>query len=50
MADDVKAAREGGREIKADAENPPRNESEKEGRRQQAGPQNGAANSLAQFI
>ena len=50
LAGDVKAAREGGREIKTDAENPARNESEEEGRRQQAGPQNGAANSFAQFI
>jgi hypothetical protein len=50
MTGDVKAARERGREIKTDAENPARNESEEEGRRQQAGPKNGAANSLAQFI
>ena len=47
MADDVKAARERGREIKTDAENPAGNESEKEGRRKKAGPQNGAANSSA---
>jgi hypothetical protein len=47
MAGDVKASRKRGREIKADAENPARNETEEEGRRQQAGPQNGAANSLA---
>jgi hypothetical protein len=50
MAGDVKAAREGWSEIEADPENPARNESEEERRRQQAGPQNGAANSLAQFI
>ena len=50
MAGDVEAAREGGREIKTDAENPARNESKQEGRRQQAGPQNGATNSVAKFI
>jgi len=47
MAGDVKAAREGRCEVKADAENPARNESEKEGGSQQASPQNSAAESLA---
>jgi len=47
MAGNVKPSRKGGREIKTDAENPARNESEEEGRRQQTGPQNGAANSFA---
>ena len=47
VAGDVKAAREGGSEVKTDAENPARNESEKEGRTHQAGPQNSAAESLA---
>jgi hypothetical protein len=46
-AGDVKAAPEGGREVKADAEYPARNESEKEGGAQQAGPQHGATKSLA---
>jgi hypothetical protein len=47
LAGDVKAAREGRSEIKTDAENPARNESEEDGRREKAGPQSGAANSLA---
>jgi hypothetical protein len=47
MADDVKAARQRGSEIETDAENPAREEPEKEGRSQQASPQNSAAESLA---
>ena len=47
FAGDVKATWEGGGEIKADAENPARNESEKERRGQQASPEDGAAESLA---
>src|SRR6266576_6560221 len=47
FAGDVKAPRQRGGEINADAENPARNESEKEGRGQQAGPEDGVAESLA---
>jgi hypothetical protein len=50
MAGDVKAEREGGRKIKTDAKDPPRNESEKEGRSQQASPEDSTAESLAYFI
>jgi len=47
IAGGVKASRQGGSEIEPDAENPASNESEKERRGQQAGPQNSAAESLA---
>src|SRR5260221_3263424 len=45
-AGDVKATRQGGSEIKTDAENPARNEPEEQGRDKQAGAQNGAAEAL----
>jgi hypothetical protein len=50
MAGDVKAEREGRCEIKTDAKNPACNESEKEGRSQQASPEDSTAESLAYFI
>jgi hypothetical protein len=50
MANDVKAARKRGSEIEANSENPTCNESDKEGRGQQARPEDGAADSQAQFI
>jgi hypothetical protein len=47
VAGDVKAEREGGCNIEPDSKDPPRNEAEKEGRGQEASPEDSTAQSVA---